>query len=85
MKPETSSAPDTAGARPRVEPPVRGEAQKLRVQHQLAAAHPVVRQHHRAHLVEQQLHRDTAEPLEGALQPCGQHRHRLPPVEAQPQ
>ena len=35
--------------RARVEAPVRGKAQKLRVQHQRAAAGPVVRQHHRAH------------------------------------
>ena len=64
---------------------MRGKPQKLRIQHELAAAHAPVRQHDRAHLVEQQLLRDTAEPLESRLQPAGQHRHRLPGVEAQPQ
>ena len=48
---------------------MRGNAQKLRVQHQLAAAHAAVRQHDRAHLVEQELLRETAEPRERALQP----------------
>ena len=65
--------------------PVRRNAQKLRVQHQFAAAHALVRQHDRAHLVEQELLRDTAEPRERALQPVGQHGHRLPAVETQPQ
>ena len=62
-----------------------GKAQKLRIQHQFAAARPAVREHHRAHLVEQQLLRNAAKPRERALQPGGQHRHRLPAVEAQPQ
>ena len=49
------------------------------------AREAVVRQHHRAHLVEQQFRRNPAEARERALQPVDQHRHRLPPVEAQPQ
>ena len=72
-------------ARARHEAPVRREAQELRVQHQFPAADAVVRQHHRAHLVEQQFRRNPAEARERALQPVDQHRHRLPPVEAQPQ
>ena len=64
---------------------MRGNAQKLRVHHQLAAAHALVRQHDRAHLVKQELLRDTAEPRERALQPVGQHGHRLPAVATQPQ
>ncbi|MCY3624181.1 MAG: hypothetical protein OXH68_21040 [Gammaproteobacteria bacterium] len=69
----------------RYEPPVRREAQELRVQDQLAAARAVVRQHHRAHLVEQQFRRHPAEARERALQPLGQHRHGLPRIEPQPQ
>ena len=72
-------------ARPHPESPVGGEAQEVRVQYQLATARAAVRQHHRTHLVEQQLPRHPAEPPEGALQPLDQHLHRLPLVEPQPQ
>ena len=72
-------------ARARHEPPVRGEPQELLVQHQAAAGAAVVGQHHGAHLVEQQLLRNPAEPVEGALQTFHQDRHGLPSIELQPQ
>ena len=68
-----------------VVPPVRGEPQELLVQHQAAAGPAVVGQHHGAHLVEQQLLRNPAEPVEGALQTFHQDRHGLPSIELQPQ
>ncbi len=52
---------------------------------QAAGAGAVVGQHHRAHLVEQQLLRNPAEPVESALQPFHQHRHRLPGEKVKPQ
>ena len=64
---------------------MRGEPQELLVQHQAAAGPAVVGQHHGAHLVEQQLLRNPAEPVEGALQTFHQDRHGLPSVEVQPQ
>ena len=64
---------------------MRREAQELRVQRQIAPAGALVRQHHRTHLIEQQLPRNAAEAVEGALQPVGQNVHRLPRIEAQPQ
>ena len=62
-----------------------GEAKELRVQHQAAAGGAIVGQHDGAHLVEQQLLRNPAEAIEGALQRFRQHRHGLPRIEAQPQ
>lgn len=42
-----------AGTRPKA--PVRSEAQKLAVEHEALAAESIIREHHGAHLVEQQL------------------------------
>ena len=64
---------------------MRGEARELLVQHQAATGAAIVEQHHSPHLVEQQLVRNPAERLEGALQAFHQDRHRLAGVEAQPQ
>ena len=64
---------------------MRGEPQELRVQRQPPAGPAIVGQHHRAHLVEQQLLRNPAEAIEGALQTFHQDRHGLPSVEVQPQ
>ena len=44
---------------------MRGEAQKLRVEHQLVAAHAAVGQHDRTHLVELELVGDAAAPPVG--------------------
>ncbi|MDE0660423.1 MAG: hypothetical protein OXI79_12325 [Gammaproteobacteria bacterium] len=68
-------------ARARHEVPVRGEAQELGVQHQFALAGAIVRHHDRPHLVEQQLPRNAAEPVERALEALDQHRHGLPRVQ----
>ena len=64
---------------------MRGEPEELCVQYQDAAGGAIVGQHHSAHLVEQQLLRNPAKLVEGALQRFHQDRHRLPRIEVQPQ
>ena len=59
-------------------PQCAAKRRNLRVQNQGTAAGPIIRQHHSAHLVEEQLPGNPAEPVEGSLQRFHQHRHRLP-------
>ena len=71
--------------RPHLEAPVPAEALELRVRYQPPSALPTVLDHHRLHLVEEQLLRNGTEVPERRFHPPYQHRQRLSLVVANPQ